>query len=39
LAPQRWPWWLPPISLLAVAAAVFPLIVKLRQLLAAIRDA
>lgn len=27
-SPQEWPWSLPPISLLAVAAAAFPLIVK-----------
>jgi hypothetical protein len=28
LTPQEWPWKLPPISLLAFAAAAFPLIVK-----------
>lgn len=39
LAPQRWPWMLPPISLLAVSVAVFPLIVKLRQLLSGTRKA
>jgi DMSO/TMAO reductase YedYZ heme-binding membrane subunit len=33
LSPQEWPWKLPPISLLAVAAAAFPLIVKLWKLL------
>ena len=37
LTPQRWPCMLPPISLLAVSAAVFPLIVKLRQLFSGIR--
>ena len=39
LAPQRWPWMLPPISLLAVSAAMFPLIVKLRRVLSGVRDA
>jgi DMSO/TMAO reductase YedYZ heme-binding membrane subunit len=33
LTPQKWPWGLPPISLLAVTAAAVPLVVKLWQLL------
>ena len=33
LAPQKWPWGLPPISMLAVTAAAVPLLAKLWQLL------
>ncbi len=32
LAPERWPWGLPPISMLAVIAAAIPLVAKLWQL-------
>jgi hypothetical protein len=32
LAPEKWPWGLPPISLLAVTAAAIPLVAKLWQL-------
>ena len=28
LAPERWPWGLPPISLVAVVVALIPLLVK-----------
>lgn len=31
LAPQKWPWGLPPISMLAVTAAAVPLVAKLWQ--------
>ena len=31
LAPQNWPWMLPPISLLAVVAAAVPMLFKFRQ--------
>lgn len=33
LAPEKWPWGLPPISLLAVTAAAVPLFAKVWQLL------
>jgi DMSO/TMAO reductase YedYZ heme-binding membrane subunit len=32
LSPETWPWWLPPISLLAVTAAAVPIIAKLWNL-------
>jgi len=32
MSPGEWPWSLPPISLLAVATAVVPLAIKLRQM-------
>ncbi len=31
LAVSHWPWWLPPISLIAALMAAFPLLVKLSQ--------
>ena len=32
LAPSLWQWYLPPISLIAVTAALIPLVVKLQSL-------
>jgi DMSO/TMAO reductase YedYZ heme-binding membrane subunit len=32
LAPEHWPWGIPPISLLAVVAALIPLLVKLQSI-------
>jgi DMSO/TMAO reductase YedYZ heme-binding membrane subunit len=32
MAPEKWPWGLPPISMLAITAAAIPLIAKLWQL-------
>ena len=32
LAPKGWPWGLPPISMIAVTAAVIPLVIKKREL-------
>ena len=34
MAPEKWPWGLPPISLLAAIAAAFPVLVKLQRVLA-----
>ncbi len=35
LAPEKWPWLLPPISLVAVSAAAVPLVAKLWSIFSA----